>query len=86
MNANQARMKFRGAMVRLLQKYDIKRVTLSKLTGAPVGHINRWTDGDLMPSWYQFERIMQIFGVDAEYLIGSGISEKSYNATFKTGR
>lgn len=83
MNANQGRATFRKNFNFLVKKYDIKRVTLSKLTGAPVGHINRWADGDLMPTWHQFERLTEIFGCDDERLLGASVNERGYNAMFK---
>lgn len=85
MNQNVCRAEFRKRFNHLVKKYDIKRVTLGKLTGANVGQINRWADGDLMPTWYQFVRLTEIFGVDDEYMLGCSVNERKYTAMFKSG-
>ena len=83
MNKVQAQAMFRSKLSSQIKRTDIKRTTLSKLTGANVGQINRWLDGSLMPTYHQFQRIQEVFGVDDEYLIGSSTSERSYEKQFK---
>lgn len=85
MNQADGRQRFRRQMAVLLKRTDMKRVTLSKLTGANVSQINRWTDGDLMPTWNQFSRIMEIFGVEAEWLLGQSVSKNGYEKMYKPG-
>ena len=66
-----------------MDRASMKRVTLAKLAGVSVSQVNRWTDGDLMPTWHQFQRLMDIFGVEDERLLGTSISESSYTKRFK---
>ena len=81
----EIRARFRRQLNAQIKRAEIKRVTLSKLTGANVGQINRWTDGSLMPTYLQFQRLLAIFGVEDEYLLGTSVNEKRYNQMFKDG-
>lgn len=85
MNDVQCRAIFRKKLNGLLDRSSMKRVTLAKLAGVSVSQVNRWSDGDLMPTWHQFQRLMDIFGVEDEQLLGTSISESSYNKRFKPG-
>ena len=48
-----------------------------------VSQLNRWTEGNLMPTWKQFNRLTEIFGVDDEKFLGTSVSERSYVSRFK---
>lgn len=85
MNDVQCRANFRKKLNGHIARCSMKRVTLAKLAGVSVSQVNRWTDGDLMPTWHQFQRLMDIFGVEDEQLLGTSISESSYNKRFKPG-
>ena len=83
MNNMERKSLFRRHLNAQIKRADIKMLTLSKLTGANVGQINRWTDGSLMPTYSQFQRLLEIFGVESEYFLGTTVSEKAYNQMFK---
>ena len=83
MNDVQCRAVLRKKLNGLIDRSSMKRVTLAKLSGVSVSQVNRWTDGDLMPTWHQFQRLMDIFGVEDERLLGTSISESSYTKRFK---
>lgn len=83
MNHAKAQDQFRRLLLVQMKRTDIKRATLSKLTGASVGQINRWTDGSLMPTYQQFRRLLEIFGIEDAYLLGNSVSEHAYNRMFK---
>ena len=84
MNDVNARSVFRRNLNAQIKRADIKRTTLSKLTGASAGQVNRWTEGSLMPTWREFCRIMDIFGISDKQMLGTPISENSYNIRFKS--
>lgn len=83
MNHMERQARFRRQLNAQIKRADIKRVTLGKLTGANVGQVNRWTEGSLMPTYHQFQRLLEIFDIEDEYLVGTSVSEKSYNQMFK---
>lgn len=83
MNDMQARAHFRKMLNIKIKGCSIKNVTLAKLTAASASQVNRWMDGSLMPTYHQFDRLCQIFGVEDEYLLGTSISESSYERRFK---
>ncbi len=83
MTHTKAQEQFRRRLTSQIKRVDIKRTTLAKLAGVSVGQLNRWTDGDLMPTYQQFQRLLEIFGIEDEYLLGNSISEHAYNRQFK---
>ncbi len=40
-------------------------------------------NGNLMPCWEHFVRLMDIFGKDADAFLGTGVSRSSYEKRFK---
>ena len=85
MNDVQARAMFRNKLNNRIKACAIKVVTLAKLTGASTSQVNRWADGHLMPTYREFTRLCQIFGVEDEYFLGNSTSEGSYVRRFKRG-
>lgn len=83
MNDMQVRAHFRKMLNIKIKACAIKNVTLAKLTGAGASQVNRWMDGSLMPTYREFVRLCQIFGAEDEYLLGTSISESSYERRFK---
>ena len=85
MNDVQARVQFRKVLNNRIKGSGIKNVTLAKLAGASASQVSRWMAGDLMPTYHEFTRLCEIFGVEDEYFLGNSVSESSYNKRFKRG-
>lgn len=83
MNDVQCRAVFRKNLNRRIKTVGIKNVTLAKLAGVSASQAARWCEGGLMPTWSQFQRLLDIFGIESEQLLGTPISEHSYTARFK---
>lgn len=84
MNDIQAKNQFKRVLNREMKRTDMKVLTLSKLVGVSASQVQRWMHGDLMPDWRQFNRILDIFGIDDERVLGNSISESGYIRRFKT--
>lgn len=83
MNDIQARAMFKSVLNKHIKRTDMKILTLSKLIGVSNSQIVRWTQGDMMPDWRQFNRILDIFGIESEDILGNSVSESSYTKRFK---
>lgn len=83
MNDVQCRSVFRSKLKNRIKAADMKTGTLAKLAGVSLTQANRWLEGSLMPTWEQFVRLTEIFGVEADGLLGTGISRSSYEKRFK---
>lgn len=83
MNDVQSKAMFRRVLNNRIKRNEMKIGTLAKLVGVSNSQITRWTQGDLMPDWRQFNRILEVFGIDSEDILGNSVSESSYNKRFK---
>lgn len=83
MNDQQARVQFRRVLNQQIRRVDVKVSTLAKLVGVSNSQVTRWMQGDLMPDWRQFNRLLDIFNISDEYILGNSISENAYNKRFK---
>lgn len=83
MNDTQARALFRRRINEQVRRVHMKKETLSKLTGASVSQVNRWMEGNLMPTYRQFQRVLEIFGIEDSYVLGNSTSENSYTRRFE---
>lgn len=83
MNDMQCRSMFRSKLNSKMKAVAIKNVTLAKLCGVSVGQLNRWCDGSLMPTWQQFQRVLDVFGCEDSCFLGTSISESGYTRRFK---
>lgn len=83
MNDVQSKAMFRRVLNNRIKRNQMKIGTLAKLVGVSNSQVTRWTQGDLMPDWRQFNRILEVFGIDSEDILGNSVSESSYNKRFK---
>lgn len=83
MNDVQYKQAFKKNLNRLVKSADMKKETLSRLTGASTSQVTRWLNGDLIPAYIHFERLLQIFGVDDVELLGDSVSPNAYAKRFK---
>ena len=83
MNDVQAKAHFRKVLNQKIKATGIKVVVLAKLVGVSASQITRWTQGDLMPDWRQFNRLLEVFGMEDSHFLGNSISENSYIKRFK---
>ena len=83
MNDVEVKNKFKSNLNRMMQKTGVKPVILSNLVGVNQSQVNRWMNGNLMPCWEHFVRLMDIFGKDAAAFLGTGVSRSSYEKRFK---
>lgn len=83
MNDVQSKAMFRRVLNNRIKRNEMKIGTLAKLVGVSNSQVTRWTQGDLMPDWRQFNRILEVFGIDSEDILGNSVSESSYNKRFK---
>lgn len=83
MNDVQSRDMFRRVLNQKIQKTGIKLVTLARLVGVSQSQVVRWTQGDLMPDWRQFNRVLEVFGIEGYDILGNSVSEHAYNKRFK---